>query len=245
MSSRLPSSLAHVHAVLTAVVCRRSLNSWIGTKSYSFRWQTICDKLTKIEQAYRLKDAHAILPVIRHIRIVTGYLPLTRLVSILSTPSTNPGQAEWILSNFIRKRSLVAGRHTTSDEVSSALFSVYESSEANEGIYEAFQNARLLAGLEEGSTRPGVREVVEARGLKDQGGLEELVWKCQDETERAVLLREGLREWVMLERDRRPGIWWGVGDNSGERAKVGAALDEYDRFVSETRSVSLAEIGLD
>lgn len=181
---------------------------------------------------YRHKDPYSILPIIRHVRIVTGHLPLPRLVSILSTPSTNPGQAEWILSNFIRKRTLVAGRHQTSVELSSALFSVYESSTENEGAYEAFQNARLLAGLEEGSTREGIREVVELKGLKDQGGLEELVWKSKDETERAIILREGLREWVRLERYRRGGIWWGSGEGTGERAKVGEVLDEFDRFVS-------------
>lgn len=183
---------------------------------------------------YRHKDPFSILPIIRHVRIVTGHLPLPRLVSILSTPSTNPGQAEWILSNFIRKRTLVAGRHQTSIELSSALFSVYESSTENEGAYEAFQNARLLAGLEEGLTRDGIREVVELKGLKDQGGLEELVWKSKDETERAIILREGLREWVRLERYKRGGIWWGPGDGMGERAKVGEVLDEFDRFVSRS-----------
>lgn len=76
--------------------------------------------------------------------------------------------------------------------------------------------------------------MVELKGLKDQGGLEELVWKEKDETEKAIILREGLREWVRLERYRRGGIWWGAGDGAGERAKVGEVLDEFDRFVSRS-----------
>ncbi|KAL7409906.1 hypothetical protein BDY24DRAFT_401454 [Mrakia frigida] len=233
------SNYAFVKEVLYEYIAHkeRSMNSWTGSKSYAVRWQTICDKLTKLENLYRHKDPFSILPIIRHVRIVTGHLPLPRLVSILSTPSTNPGQAEWILSNYIRKRILVAGRHQTSVELSSALFSVYETSQENEGAFEAFQNARLLSGLEEGSTREGIREVVELKGLKDQGGLEELVWKEKDETEKAIILREGLREWVRLERYRRGGIWWGAGDGAGERAKVGEVLDEFDRFLCISKPV--------
>lgn len=170
--------------------------------------------------------------------ILPPYLPPS-----LSSSTIEPSRIESILVLFIRRHILTQGRHATSEILTRVQFSTYQRADAPEGIHDAFTSARFLSGLgEEHETRTDARLSV-SQGLAQKDALAtilvERVLKKKDSREQEILLKESLREWIVLVVYAGTGegrLWWGGGESKNEsgglRAKVGVQVDELDRLVS-------------